>query len=465
MTQGKMIGGSGSLNYMGYERGNKYDFDRWAKLTNDSCWSWESVFPTIRKNEMLIDDLILDSPNRCFYGTDGNIKIMKQYFERNQAYFDAFEELGWHSKLDVSPINPLGFTDVMYNIGDNERQSTARKLLSPIKKDPNLHVMTNTLATRIIFDDHKRAVAVEVVTKKGKVLIVKANKEIIVSAGTFKSPQLLMLSGIGPKEHLKSHGIKCIIDLPVGKNFQDHVNSHLIYKLTDAKRGKTLKDPHKYPYTVYDGYVALNKSQGYPDYEPVGLSFGQLEPFLEFCAVYFNFDEEFCDELGKSIAKSELLLLLITQLYPKSRGEIRLASRNPHDYPIIIPGYYEEEEDIENHAKYLQDFNRVLKTSYFKRVKAKLVLPKLKSCKEFKKGTHEYWKCYAVAMADTAYYYVGTCGMGSVLDSRLRVRGVKRLRVIDASSFPDTVGAPTHATVIMVAQKGVEFIIKEHYGK
>lgn len=465
MTQGKMLGGSGSLDYTGYERGNEHDYNRWAKITNDSVWSWDSIQPTFHKNEQLIDKAILNSTSRRFYGTHGNMKIMKQYFERNQKYFSAFRELGYETPLDINPDTPLGFTDVMYQIGDGERQSTARKFLSPIKNHPNLYVMKYTLATKIIFDDNKTAIGVEVTSKFNKRRSLYAKREVIVSAGVIKSPQLLLLSGIGPQNHLEKMGIKVIADLPVGQNFQDHVNVVLVYKLTKAKKETILENPHKYPFTIFDGYVAMNQSQRYPDFQTVGITLAEKNIFLEFCAYFFDFKDAYCNNLVKHIGTSDLLFVLVTNLYPKSRGTITLASKNPKKYPIIDPGYFSNYEDVVDHANYCQEFNKVLKTSYFKSVNGKLILPRLKQCMHLKKGSEEYWRCFTVGMSDTSYYYVGTCGMGKVLDSKLRVLGVKNLRVIDASSFPDTVGTSTIATVIMLAQKGVEFIIQEHFQK
>lgn len=463
LTQGKMLGGTGSLDYTGYERGNKHDYNRWAKLTNDQTWSWNSVQPAFHKNENLTDEAILNSPNRRFYGTHGKIKVMKEYFQKNQKYFGAFRELGYDTPLDINPDTPLGFTDVMFNIGDGVRQSTALKFLSPIKNDRNLYVLKNSFVTKIIFDDDKRAIGVKYDTKFNKDRTAYARKEVIVSAGVINSPKLLILSGIGPKHQLKSLGIPVIANLPVGYDFQDHINMILVYKMTKSKKQTILKDPHKYPYTIFDGYVALNPSQAYPDYETFGISLAEKNIFLEFCAFFFDFTPSYCSKLVKKIGTSEILFVVVTFLYPKSRGRISLASTDPYDQPIINPSYFSKYEDVVNGAKYCKHFNQVLNTTYFKNVKAKLILPKIKQCKDLRKDSEEWWRCVTVGISDTSYYYVGTCGMGRVIDSRLRVLGVKNLRVIDSSSFPDTVGTTTLATVVMLAQKGVEFIINEYF--
>ncbi|XP_075981556.1 ecdysone oxidase-like isoform X2 [Anticarsia gemmatalis] len=438
LTQGKMIGGSAALGYAVYAKGNEYDFNRWAKVTKDSTWSWKEVLPTFLKNEQLIDNRILNSPDKCFYGTKGNIKIMKQYFKRNEAYFAGFRELGWKTPLDINPNNPLGFTNFMVNIGDERRQTTALKFLSPIKDNRRLRVMVNTLATKVIFDDNKRAIGVEVITSDNKVITVKAKIEVIVSAGAIKSPQLLMLSGIGPKHHLESKGIKVIADLPVGRYFHDHVNSNLVYKLKNSTRGAQLKDPHKYPYSVFDGYMAVNISQDHPDYQTVGVSFGEQITFLGICTYLFNYSPVICDYLSKSMVKSELLMVILTLLYPKSLGKILLVNKDPLEKPIILPNYYAKDEDVIKHADCLENFNQVLETESFKTLGAELIVPELKKCQGLRKFSKNYWRCYVVGFYDTAHYFTGTCKM-------------------------ETVGTTTQATVIMVAQKGAEFIIKKYF--
>lgn len=460
-SQGKMIGGSGNLGYVSYARGYPNDYNDWAKLTNDSSWCWESVLQLFRKNEKLVDKKILNSPEKHYYGTKGKIKIQKQYYTRNNDYFDAFKEMGYDYHLDINQDNRLGITSLMFNIGDGLRQSTALKFLRPIKNNPNLYVLINTLATKIIFDDKKNAIGVEVLTENNTKLTLKANKEVIVAAGTIKSPHLLMLSGIGPKYHLTYKGIKVIADLPVGKNLQDHLNSILVYKMTKSSLTTSVGDPHKYPYAILNGYIALNKSQCYPDYEIIGVHFGDSLTFLGICAFYFDYDDEFCNFLSKGLDNKEVFLVFITYFNPKSKGEILLSSTNPKDNPLIIPGYYTNEIDIENHANYLADFNRIINTKFFKSMNAELIDPNLEACAGLRRGTKEYWRCHAVGQSDTSNYLVGTCAMGKVLDTRFRVYGVKKLRVVDASIMPLNVRAFTNPTVMMIAQKASDMIIED----
>ncbi|XP_021195903.3 ecdysone oxidase [Helicoverpa armigera] len=461
MSQGKMLGGSGSSGFGAYARGYPHDYDDWAAITNDTSWSWKAVLPIFQENEKLIDEKILKSHDH-YYGTKGKIYLKKTYYKRNRNFFNALKEIGYDYHIDINPNHPIGFTNLMFNIGNKTRQSTAHKFLSPLKNHPNLHLMINTLATKIILNDKKTAIGVEILTEDNKILRLKAKKEVIVTAGTIKSPHLLMLSGIGPKRHLEKKGIKVIANLPVGHNFQDHVNSILVYKMTKASLASNLGDPYEYPYVVFDGYVALNKSQRYADYETICAHFGDSLTFEGLCAFFFSYNNDFCDTLNKGLDNKEVLLVFITYLNPESRGRILLNSTDPRDYPLIIPKYYTKSIDIKKHASYLADFNRVLHSTYFRKVEAELVDPKFKSCEGLERGTEEYWKCYAVATGDTAHYFVGTCAMGTVLDSKLRVHGVKHLRVADASVMPTNVRGLPQGTVTMIAQKAADMIIEEH---
>ncbi|XP_022817571.1 glucose dehydrogenase [FAD, quinone]-like [Spodoptera litura] len=460
MSSGKMLGGSSSLGFGCYRRGYPHDYNEWADITNDTSWSYKSIAPLFKKNEQLVDPRLLRSNH--YYGTKGNIKIGKVYYKRNRPYFDALEELGYDYHLDVNPDHPLGFTNLMFTIGDDVRQTPAHKFLKPLKNNKKLHLLVNTLATKIIFDDNKTAVGVEILTEHNEKITVRARKEVIVTCGTIKSPQLLMLSGIGPKEELEDKNIDVIADLPVGKNFQDHVNTILLYKMTKSSLAYNLDNPKRYPFVIFDGYVAFNKSQCYPDYEAICVHFGETLTFLGICAFYFSYDNKLCDTINKAADNKEIFMTFVTYLNPKSRGEILLKSTDPRDNPLIIPRYYSNEIDIEKHASYLADFNRIVNTTYFKEVEGEFIDPQLKSCEGLKKNTMEYWKCYAIATADTAHYFVGTCSMGAVVNSRLQVYGVKNLRVCDASIMPTNVRALAEASVMAIARKASNMIIADN---
>lgn len=461
IAQGKMLGGSSGLSYMAYIRGNPMDYDKWAAITNDSSWSFDAVLPLFIRSEGVKDPGILNSPeDRALHGTNGQFLLSKYYDKISDKYFSAFEEMGHKIVPDINARNPLGFTTVLFAY-DHERSNTA-KFLRSVKDKPNLDVLTHALVTKILFDDEKRAVGVKIKTRDGKVITVKASKEVIVTAGVFKTPQLLMVSGIGPKAHLKEKNIKVIKDLPVGRNLQDHPICITVYKTGEARSPTGPQDPHLINVPAIDGYIALKKSQKYPDYEILSLILDNPETFLAVCSISFSFKNEICDNIIKGAAGKQIYLVFNLLAYPESQGQVLLNTANMADQPTIILGYYSNDRDLQMHVKTVLDFNKILNTTYFKSVGAELIDPKLKTCTGFDKDSKEYWRCYVLGMVTTGHYYVGTCAMGQVVDSKLKVIGVKNLRVADASIIPSIVASTTTAAVLMIAQKAVDMIVEEH---
>uniref|UniRef100_A0A2A4JUI0 Glucose-methanol-choline oxidoreductase N-terminal domain-containing protein n=1 Tax=Heliothis virescens TaxID=7102 RepID=A0A2A4JUI0_HELVI len=459
--QGKVLGGSSQVDYMIYGIGNPEDYNRWAAITNDSSWTLKNLCPLIKRTEKVTDPRILDSPDVFFHGTEGKMRIKKYHKSLNDGFFEAYREMGQKVVNDINGKNPLGYTDTYFTIGQGTRQSTAYSFLSPERDNPNLKVLYNSLATKIIFDDNKRAVAVRVLTKDKKYITINARREIIVAAGAIKSPQLLMLSGIGPRQHLESKKIKVISNLPVGQNFQDNPTNVMVYEMGAADTVSP-HNPHEFPVAVMEGRVAIKACQKRADYQILSGLIVDPSFFLQVCSSVFSFKNSICDNLHKSLSGRQVHFVTHHLLYSESRGEILLNSTDPEDYPIIDPKYYSNPRDIERHAEYLEHYNRIVDTKYYKSLNAEFVDPQLENCKGLKPGTQSYWKCYVLGMATTLHNYVGTCAMGSVVDSKLRVLGVKNLRVADASVMPEIVGATVKGTVIVIAQKLVDILIEDY---
>lgn len=464
ISQGKMLGGSSSLNYMAYMRGDSIDFALWATIANDSSWSYEAVQPLFMKSEKLIDKAILRSrQDRVLHGTKGKLKVRRFYYKRNEKYLKAFAELGHEIVENINSNTPLGFTHLLHTCGKKARQSTAYSFLRPVKDNPRLHVMTYALATKILFDDSKNAVGVKIQTRDNRVLSVRAYREIIISAGVFKTPQLLMLSGIGPKDHLKQKGIKTLVDLPVGQNLQDHPTVVSVIKTGAPDSVPRRVNPHKLGLPIFDGRIALNRNKNYPDYGVRSIILDNPAVFLQLCTLAFSFSSKLCDKLLDVVADKEMLLALNYLSYPKSRGEVRLRSKHMSDQPEVTLGYYTNEEDLDLHAAYLMHFNAILNTTYFRQIGAEFVDPRLGACNKLDMFDVSYWKCYAISMVTSSNYISGTCAMGAVVDSKLNVKGVKRLRVADASVMPSPTASPTASSVIMIAEKASNLIKKAKY--
>ncbi|KOB77282.1 putative ecdysone oxidase, partial [Operophtera brumata] len=455
---GKMLGGTSGLNYLLYSEGSYRDYDHWAEITGDPSWSWDFVDPYFTKTQRYDDNSAL---RKSPFGKKGQLGLSKEHRAENSTYMNAFVELGHKHIPDIHGKQLPGYSRSMYTIADGIRQSTAYSYLKPVKDCPNLHVLKHTVAKKIIFDDNKNAVGVEIVTENGETITVKARKEIIVSAGTVNSPKLLMLSGIGPKEHLESKGISVISDLPVGKNFRDHIATIIIHNMTKCDGPIKAMDPREYPALVFNGYVNLDKSKDYAEYSTV--SFVNYAKYLvQFCTVTYGLYDEICDAMFDYPNTNQMLFTIVTNIRPKSQGEVLLRSNNYEDAPIVKTGYYSQKEDLENEVKYIEDFVRITNTSYFIEAGAELVDPKLSCCADKEFGSTDYWRCYALCMMTTRRHYAGTCAMGAVVDSRLKVKGVNNLRVVDASIMPTITSGDTNTPTIMIGEKASDIIKKDN---
>ncbi|CAH2241573.1 glucose dehydrogenase [FAD, quinone]-like [Pararge aegeria] len=463
-TMGKMLGGSSNINYMFYVRGNKADYDEWAAMGNRG-WDWDSVLPYFKKTQRLRSDLISRSQSFSLHGSEGYLGVTSVRDKQTKKYFDAFKEMGHDILDDINGFEQLGYSVPSYTL-DKLRQSAGFAFITPIKDRPNLFILKNTLARKVIFDG-KRAVAVEIQESKGVIKTLKATKEIILSAGAVNSPQLLMLSGIGPKDHLEEMGVNTLFNSPdVGTNLQDHIvvpvvltgeSSTTLPILDDLK---LLNNLDRFPASTIMGHVALEKNQSFPDYQVTAfpLKRGTLLATL-MCSNVFNWNDQICIAMADS-TKQDTLFALVTLLHPKSRGKIRLKSINPKDNPRVYADHLSNKGDVKKFAQCLLDYTSVVNAKSFMKVKSKIVDLKVKQCNRKPFASTKYWECYALNLLASQYHVSGTCAMGTdgVVDKRLRVRGVKGLRVVDASVMPKIVSGNTYAVVLMIAEKASDMI-------
>lgn len=458
LYQGKMLGGSSGLNFLLFSDGSYRDYNNWAKITNDSTWSWSSVKPYFLKAFKVDEKLASLLNGSYYYGAQGMIGLLKEArSDFNNIYLNAFKEAGNEIVPFLDAKKSLGYTKTMYTIDNGLRQNTAYTHLRLVKDYPNLFVLKDTTVTKVLFDQHKKAEGVEVVTKDGKTMKFRALKEIIVSAGVVNSAKLLMLSGVGPKKHLKSKGIEVISDLPVGQNLQDHVAVMFIHNLTKLAGPTKTRDSRQYPAHVFTGSVNLDKSKDYPEYSTVNyINFAQY--LIQFCSVTYGFKDEICNAFFDHPNTNFMLFSLVSSLTPVSRGVVLLKSNDYTDAPIVRPATFSKKKDLENLIKYIIDFLHVTNTSSFRSVGGELVDPKLSCCADHKFRSKEYLRCYALCVMTTRRHYVGTNAMGSVVDSRLKVVAVKRLRVVDASVMPNITRGDTFAPTVMIAEKAADFI-------
>ncbi|XP_063219269.1 glucose dehydrogenase [FAD, quinone]-like [Bacillus rossius redtenbacheri] len=479
--RGKVLGGSSVLNYMLYVRGNKQDYDNW-ELMGNTGWGYHKVLHYFKKSEDNRNPYL----SRTKYHSVGGYLTVQESPWRTPlmiAFLEAGLEMGYENR-DINGEKQTGFMIAQGTIRRGSRCSTAKAFLRPVRLRPNLHIAMKSHATRIFIEPRTmRAYAVEFV-RNGVRQIVIARKEVIVSAGAINSPQLLMLSGIGPKEHLDKIGIHTIKNLRVGDNLQDHVGMGGMTFIVDKpvaiiqERFQTIPVGMEYlihergPMTTLGGVEGLafvntryaNNSGLYPDiqfhFAPASVNSdagARVRKVLGLTDRVYN-------KVYRPIANVDSWTVLPLLLRPRSRGIVRLRTANPFHYPLIYPNYFSDPFDIATLIEGVKIALRVNNARAFRPYNSRLHRIPLPGCQKYRFGTDRYWECAIRSITMTIYHPVGTCKMGpswdetAVVDPRLHVYGIKGLRVIDASIMPTIVSGNTNAPVIMIGEKGADLI-------
>ncbi|VEN36599.1 unnamed protein product [Callosobruchus maculatus] len=488
---GKALGGSTIINYMIYVRGNRLDYDRWESMGNPG-WSYKDIFPYFLKSE---DAHITQTVKDAGYHEKGGYLGVSDVPFRSgavDAFVQAAQEAGYPF-VDYNGKSQIGVSYVQTNTKDGRRVSSESAFLRPIRHRKNLVIRTGSHATKVLIEPRsKKAYGVEYV-RNGKKYKALARKEVIISAGGLNSPQLLMLSGIGPKRHLQKVGIPVIKDLPVGEKMYDHatfvgltftVNQSIVHKIQDY-----VTSPESYaaflkrgagPFTQIGGvealtYIKTNASDDpdptFPDVELIFIG-GALS--TDAGVVYrrlFNIPRRTYDVLWKPLEGKPAFQVYPMLFHPKSTGYIKLRSRNPLEPPKFYPNYFSdlENHDIKTMIAAIREVQRIVKSPGLQKFGAQIVDTPIPGCEQHAFNSDEYWECGLRSLIGSLYHQVATCKMGpaedkeAVVDARLRVHGTKGLRVADTSVIPLPVTAHTAEPAYVVGEKGAD-LIKQDWG-
>lgn len=448
--RGKCLGGSSAINAMVYIRGHRSDYDHWAALGNTG-WSYDDVLPYFIKSEH--NERIRNE----YHGQHGplNVSELRSDNPYQKTFVEAAKQVNYPLNDDFNGAEQEGLGVYQVTQKNGERWSAARGYLFPyLGKRPNLHVITKALVSKIVIENG-RAVGVEY-KHNGQSTVVRANKEVLLSAGAFQSPQVLMMSGIGPRQELEKHGIPVIKDLAgVGENLHDHPDFIFAYK-TKQMEGT-------FGVSV-GGSVDLVKQIGRYRKERRGLittnyaecgGFLKSRPELDKPNLQLHFVIAVVDNHARTMHMGHGISCHVCLLNPRARGSVKLSGKNVDDPLLIDFKFLEDEQDLQDMVDGFKVTQKLMNAPALnEKIKEDMFTANVQSDDEIREILRQ--------RVDTVYHPVGSCKMGvdemAVVDPELKVYGIAGLRVVDASIMPTVVNGNTNAPAIMIAEKAVDLI-------
>lgn len=476
--RGRAFGGTSVINAGIYARGNRRDFDRWEAQGNPG-WNYDSVLPYFIRSE----NSGLQNGDVGYHGFTGpvNTRHITETSPQTRAFLDANIELGY-PELDYNGRNQLGVSRIQTMLRNGRRLSTARAFLMPALRRKNLHVLSHSFVTHLHMNELLNINRVTF-TRHGRTYIAFARKEIILSAGSFGSAQILMLSGIGPEDHLRELGIPVVKNLSVGNNLQDHpLFFGALFQTNYTSENLTVRS-YVEQYLQETGlYTITGNLQGVGFYDNMGNdSYPDMELILLPSSAFNNFTQRvlsLTDEVFDSVFTpydpDTTLIVYAILLHPLSVGTFRLASKDPYVYPLINPNWFSDEnnydlETVYNIITFIRD--RIANTNAFRSINATMTRLNLTACSDLEFDSREYWYCNIRQLSLNIYHPSGTNMMGpnpnrgAVVDARFKVHGFNSLRVVDASVIPFSLAGHPAAPCIMLGERAYDFILEDHFKK
>lgn len=482
---GRALGGSSAINYMLYTRGNRQDFDEWEKAGNEG-WGYEGVLPFFKEVEKANIGDYFDPEYRGKSGEMPSI-FTPHRSGLTDAFVAASKDVGFTLR-DYNGEAQLGASYMQTNLEKGRRVSSASAFIHPIyKKRKNLHIVTSAMASKVIIDEDTKTAVGVTFERDGHTFSVYAKKEVILSAGALRSPQLLMLSGIGPEDQLKALDIDVIKDLPVGKRFYDHMAFvGLIFTTNTTNQALNLKrigllealqfiegtGPLTSPVNIEAvAYGKMEDSPLHPDQPDYELLFfpGSLASDISASlAPAFNIKKSFYDEFFRPLESTaqDQFSIFVHQMRPQSVGYLKLRDKNINSHPLFYHNFLTESYDVEAQLAGVRAGIKIAESERMKGLGAKIYSKPVPGCQHEEFNSDDYWRCAIRVASFGVHHQTGTCRMGpedseeAVVDDKLRVHGINRLRVVDNSIIPSMVCAHTHVPALMIGAKGADIIKK-----
>ena len=447
--RGRVLGGSSSINAMCFVRGNSLDFDKWAESTGFDDWSYDQCLPYFKKLETF------SKGESRFRGGSGPVSVITPEFSNPlcEVFTDAVKESGYNWNPDVNGECQDGFGPMDQTIRNGQRESAATAYLDPIRSRKNLHIVCNRTVSRIVLEGDQ-ATGVEIFSDEN-FRYIRSRREIILSAGAIDSPKLLMLSGIGPAEHLLDTGIDPVLDLAgVGRNLQDHVNVNVKYACEQPVSYTRLLEPHR-KMLVGLQWLLTRKGPGATNhFEIAGYVKSQIgidRPDLQLLFIPLLVDDD-----GRAPKQPHGFQVALSLLRSNSRGSVELKSANPCDPPSILFNYLESSRDYVALRKGIETTREIFGANAFSPFLGYEIAPG-------KPTSEGKLDAFIKQTLRSTKHPCGTCRMGqddeSVVDHQCRVHSVGGLRVVDASIMPEITSGNTNAPTIMIAEKIADRIL------
>ena len=450
LYRGKVLGGTSTINGMVYTRGHPHDYDRWQREGCDG-WAYADVLPFFRKAEGS------ERGSSEFHGADGPLRVSvgRPIPAICNAFLAAAQAEGFPTHVDSNAEPHEGFGHYDANVYHGWRYSTASAYLKAARSRPNLTVLIRCEASRLLFEG-ERVIGAEAI-QRGEALRIEAGAETVLSGGAFNSPKLLMLSGIGPAERLRELGIPVRLDRPaIGQNLQDHLTYRMSFSCTQPVTAYAHTRPIRGMKAILE-YLLCRTGIVSNIPIPTG-GFFRSDESLEIPDMQASCAIGIVPERGKLLPPREGFTVVVRQGRPRSRGVLSLRSADAKDSPIIAPRYFSDSEDMPTLIRGVRRLRNIVQNHKVAQFIGEELFPGRSVAND-----DETLAASIRETAGTTHHFIGTCRMGddseAVVDSQLRVRGVKALRVVDASIMPSHINGNTNAPTIMIAEKGASMIL------